>query len=92
MNRSALAAAAFAMSMAMMPFAASAALDYNCCDRNKDNMVSKKEFLDAMAKRYDDAMAEVKKMPAADQAKMMKGTQLTAEGFAMLLKMLEGKQ
>mgnify|MGYP003390218143 FL=1 len=31
-------------------------------------------------------------MPATDQAKMMKGTQLTAEGFAMLLKMLEGKQ
>lgn len=91
MNKPALAAAAFALSIALVPFAASA-LDYNCCDRNKDNMVSKKEFLDAMAKRYDEAMADIKKMPMADQAKMMKGTQLTAEGFAMLLKMLEGKQ
>ena len=91
MKPTALATAALAMSMAFAPFAASA-LDYNCCDRNKDQMVSKKEFLDEMAKRYDMAMAEIKKMPTADQAKMMKGTQLTAEGFAMLLKMLEGKQ
>lgn len=91
MKKLTLAGAALAMSMAFAPFTASA-LDYNCCDRNNDKMVSKKEFLDEMAKRYDMAMAEIKKMPAADQAKMMKGTQLTADGFAMLLKMLEGKQ
>ncbi|MDH4289338.1 MAG: hypothetical protein OEV65_11370 [Aquincola sp.] len=86
-----LSAAALAMSMAFVPFSASA-LDYSCCDRNKDGMISKQEFLDEMGKRYDMAMAEIKKMPAADQAKMMKGTQLTTDGFAMVLKMLEGKQ
>jgi hypothetical protein len=91
MSRSAFAASALALAFAFAPLSASA-LDYNCCDRNKDGMVSKKEFLDTMSKRYDETMAEIKKMPAGDQAKMMKGSLLMPDGFAMLLKMLEGKQ
>lgn len=87
-----LSAAALAMSMAFAPLAASAQqagqLDYNCCDANKDGMISKQEFLDEMGKRYDKAMEMAKKMPAADQAKMMKGTQLTIEGFNMMMKEL----
>jgi hypothetical protein len=91
MSKSAFAASALALAFAFTPLSASA-LDYNCCDRNKDGMVSKKEFLDEMGKRYDMAMADIKKMPAADQARMMKGNLLMPDGFAMLLKSLEGKQ
>jgi hypothetical protein len=80
-----LAASALALSFALAPMSASA-LDYNCCDKNKDGMVSRAEYLDEMGKIYDEAMEKMKKMPAAEQAKMMKGDQMTLTGFEKFLK------
>jgi hypothetical protein len=84
MSRFACAAGALALSFAFVPLSA-AALDYNCCDRDKDGMVSKKEYLDEMARRYDAAMAKMKAMPAAEQARVIKGSQMTAAGFDQFL-------
>jgi hypothetical protein len=84
MSRFACAAGALTLLFAFAPLSASA-LDYNCCDRNKDGMVSKQEYLDEMGKRYDAAMAKMKAMPPADQARMIKGHQMTAAGFDQFL-------
>ena len=52
-------------------------------DRNKDGMVTRAEFLDAMGKAYDMKMAKMKTTKDGD--KMMKGDAMTREGFKSLL-------
>lgn len=54
-------------------------------DMNKDGMVSKEEFLQTMARMYDERMAKMKAMPTAAQAKMMKDDQMTRDGYRALL-------
>jgi hypothetical protein len=49
-------------------------------DKNKDNMVTKKEFLDAMGQMYDKAMTKMKNDP-----KMVKGDMMTMDGVKALL-------
>ncbi len=64
-----------------LPLAASAADSTSSYDLNKDGVVSKQEFLEAMGRHYDNAMAKAKQMPAADQGKMIKGTGMTNAGL-----------
>jgi hypothetical protein len=52
-------------------------------DKNKDTMVTKQEFLDAMGKAYDMKMAKMKAGKDAD--KMMKGNAMSMEGLKSLL-------
>jgi hypothetical protein len=59
-------------------------------DMNKDGMVSKEEFLQAMAKMYDEKMAKMKTMPAAEQAKMIKDDNMTIEAYRRMLTELSG--
>lgn len=59
-------------------------------DANKDGMVSKEEFLASMSKAYDDKMGKMKKMSAADQAKMMKSDQMTFDGYRALWREIMG--
>jgi hypothetical protein len=78
-------ALAMAMGVTALPLTASAR-DIGpqwmaSADTNKDGMVSRQEFLDMMAKRYDEEMAKMKKMPADQMGKMMKGDMLTLEGL-----------
>jgi Ca2+-binding EF-hand superfamily protein len=49
-------------------------------DKNKDGMVTKQEFLDAMGKMYDKGMAKMK-----NDAKMVKGGMMTMDGVRALL-------
>lgn len=88
------AAVSLALGLASAPNVASAKDRYpmmmTMADMNKDGMVSKEEFLQAMAKMYDENMGKLKAMPATSQAKMMKGDQLTAEGYRKLLWELGG--
>lgn len=53
---------------------------FKMADANKDSMVSKKEFLDAMAKMYDKGMTKMKSDP-----KMVKGDLMTMDGVRALL-------
>jgi hypothetical protein len=64
-----------------LPMAASAQDSTSSYDLNKDGVVSKQEFLEAMGRHYDSAMAKAKQMPAADQTKMIKGTGMTTAGI-----------
>jgi hypothetical protein len=59
-------------------------------DANKDGMVSKDDFLHAMGKMYDDKMGKMKKMSAAEQAKMMKDDQMTIEAFRIMYRDISG--
>jgi hypothetical protein len=61
-------------------------------DMNKDGMVSKEEFLQAMAKLYDERVSKIKAMPAAEQAKMMKDDNMTIEVYRRMLTELGGGQ
>ena len=61
-------------------------------DTNKDGMVSKDEFMAAMGKMYDDKMAKMKKMSAADQAKMFKNDQMMYDGYRALWREISGGQ
>jgi adenylosuccinate synthase len=83
------AAIAMALGMATATTTASAKDRYPAlaaaADMNKDGMVSKEEFMQAMGKMYDEKMEKMKAMPAAAQAKMMKGDQMTIEGARALL-------
>ena len=56
---------------------------FTMADKNKDTMVTKAEFLDAMGRAYDMKMASYKK--AGDAGKMMKGDALTKEGLKQLV-------
>jgi hypothetical protein len=51
-------------------------------DRNKDSMVTKQEFLDAMSKAYD---MKMEKMKMAKDGRMMKGDAMTKDGFKSLI-------
>jgi hypothetical protein len=55
-------------------------------DTDKDGMISKEEFLAMAGKMYDDKMAAMKKMSAADQAKMVKDYKMTFAGYQALWK------
>jgi hypothetical protein len=52
-------------------------------DKNKDAMITKQEFLDAMGKAYDMKMAKMKAGRDADQ--MMKGNAMTMDGLKSLI-------
>ena len=56
---------------------------WEMADKNKNNMVTKQEFLDAMGKAYDMKMAKMK--TAKDADKMMKGDAMTKEGVKSLI-------
>ncbi len=56
---------------------------YSMADKNKDSMITKQEFLDAMGKAYDMKMAKMK--ASKDSAMMMKGDAMTKEGFKSLI-------
>ena len=49
-------------------------------DANKDSMMTKKEFLDAMSQMYDKAMTKMK-----SDSKMVKGDMMTMDGVKALL-------
>ncbi|MEP7283659.1 MAG: hypothetical protein ABI696_16900 [Rubrivivax sp.] len=49
-------------------------------DTNKDGMVTRKEFLDAMAKMWDDKHAKMMKTDTTMKAGMMNKTQFMAFG------------
>lgn len=59
-------------------------------DVNKDGMVSKDEFLQVMGKMYDENMGKMKKMSAADQAKMIKNDFMTIEAFRVMYREISG--
>ena len=52
-------------------------------DKNKDTMVTRAEFLDAMGRAYDMKMTAYKK--AGDSGKMMKGDAMTKDGLKQLI-------
>lgn len=52
-------------------------------DKNKDAMITKQEFLDAMSKAYDMKMEKMK--TGKDSSKMMKGDAMTMDGFKSLI-------
>lgn len=82
------AAIAMALGLATATTTASAKDRYpqmTAADMNKDGMVSKEEFLQTMARMYDERMAKMKSMPTAAQAKMMKDDQMTKDGYRALL-------
>lgn len=56
---------------------------FRMSDKNKDSMVTKAEFLDAMGRAYDMKMAKMKASPNAD--KMLKGDAMTKEGLRSLI-------
>jgi hypothetical protein len=51
-------------------------------DKNKDTMVTKQEFLDAMSKAYDMKMS---KMKSSKDSTMMKGDAMTKDGVKSLI-------
>lgn len=88
------ASAALALGLIAATPAASAKDRYpawvEAADVNKDGMVSKDEFLQVMGKMYDEKMTKMKKMSAADQAKMMKADFMTIEGFRLMYLEISG--
>ena len=98
MNKLILCTAAIAMTLGLATLAtpASAKDRYPvlmaAADMNKDSMVSKDEFLQAMAKLYDEKMVKMKAMAPAAQAKMMKGDLMTYDGYRALLREISGGQ
>jgi hypothetical protein len=52
-------------------------------DKNKDSMITKQEFLDAMSKAYDMKMEKMK--ASKDGKMMMKGDAMTKDGFKSLI-------
>jgi hypothetical protein len=53
---------------------------FGMADKNHDGMVTKKEFLDAMGKVYDDKMKAMK-----GDAKMVKGDAMTRDGLKSVI-------
>lgn len=53
---------------------------FKLSDKNKDSMVTRAEFLDAMGKAYDMKMDKMKK-----DGKMVKGDAMTRDGFKSLI-------
>ena len=56
---------------------------WEMADKDKNTMVTKQEFLDAMSKAYD---MKMQKMKAAKDTSMMKGDAMTKEGVYSLIK------
>jgi hypothetical protein len=56
---------------------------WEMADKDKNSMITKQEFLDAMGKAYDMKMAKMK--TAKDADKMMKGDAMTRDGFKSLI-------
>jgi hypothetical protein len=91
MKRSWLAVPAMAMALGMTYVPVAAAEEvfkiddfFKMADVNKDSMVTRTEFMEAAGKRYDAAMARMKKMD--DKGKpMVKGDAMTLDGVKMLL-------
>ena len=98
MKKSILSAAALALIVGVtaLPLSASAKDRYpeimKMADVNNDGMISRQEYLDAVAKMYDEKMAKMKTMAPAQMAKLMKGDLLTIEGFRAMLRDLQGGQ
>jgi hypothetical protein len=61
-------------------------------DTNKDGMVSKEEFLQAMATMYDEKMTKMKTMAPAAQSKMMKDDQMTLAAYRAFWREIQGGQ
>lgn len=81
-----LGAAALALTLGFAPLGASAQDAMADFDRNKDGLVSKKEFLDEMSRRYDAAMARAKAMPKEERARMMRNNQISDALLAQLIR------
>jgi Ca2+-binding EF-hand superfamily protein len=86
MSKFTLGACVLALSLGLAPLGASAQEAMPGFDRNKDGLVSKKEFLDEMSRRYDAAMAKAKAMPKQEQAKMMRNNQISDALLAQLIR------
>ena len=92
MNKLILSAASIAMAFGLATAATTATAaggrnaETMAADANGDGMVSKEEFLAAMGKMYDAKMDKMKKMSPAAQAKMMKGDQMTMDGYRALVR------
>jgi hypothetical protein len=56
---------------------------FEMADKDKNAMITKQEFLDAMGKAYDMKMAKMKAGKDAD--KMMKGNAMTKDGLRGLI-------
>lgn len=56
---------------------------FEMADKDRNAMVTKQEFLDAMGKAYDMKMAKMKSGKDAD--KMIKGNAMTMEGLKSLI-------
>jgi opacity protein-like surface antigen len=96
MKKLILGAASAALALGLMAAAPAASaqdrypLWVDAADSNKDGMVSRDEYLKAMGKMYDEKMAKMKKMSAADQAKMIKDDNMTIEAFRILYREMSG--
>jgi hypothetical protein len=96
MKKTILSAAALALTVgfAAVPLQAAAKDRYPSAaevDTDKDGMISKEEYLAMAAKRYDDAVAKMMKMPAAEQAKMVKDYKMTFAGYEQYWRMGGGQ-
>ena len=76
-------AMAFGLASATLPAAAKedVAKMATMADTDKDAMISKEEFLAMAAKQYDEKVAAMMKMPAAQAAKMVKDNKMTFDGY-----------
>lgn len=98
MKKPILSAAAIAITLGMAAAAPSASARDRypermaAADTNKDGMVSRDEFVAAMARMYDDKMAKMKTMAPATMAKMMKNDQMTFDGYRALWREISGGQ
>jgi hypothetical protein len=57
---------------------------FEMADKDRNAMITKQEFLDAMGKAYDMEMAKMKAGKDAD--KMMKGNAMTMDGLKSLIR------
>jgi len=56
---------------------------FEMADKDRNSMVTKQEFLDAMGKAYDMKMAKMK--TGKDAGSMVKGNAMTKDGFKALI-------
>lgn len=91
MKRQMLAAAMLAMGVGLTAVAPAARADagditldmlLQLGDRNKDRMLTRQEFVEAMGMAYDKHMEKLKKM--SDSSQYMKGNAMTRDGLKML--------
>jgi len=98
MKKSILGATALAMLIAAsaVPLSASAKDRYpemmKMADTDKDGMVSKQEFLDMVARMYDERVAKINAMDPAKRVKFMKDDRMTIDAYRAMLRELQGGQ